>query len=98
MYIYNSHATLNALAYIVCVKQFVMSLPAISLGDWFSVSRKGGTGEVGWYIHPKDFQHGCVWVWLKKSLSRVIVKMVMENSHFISQGLYARSVQVQFIC
>ena len=39
--VYNSHATLNALAYIVCVKQFVMSLPAISLGDWFSVSRKG---------------------------------------------------------
>jgi len=30
-----------------------MSLPAISLGDWFSMSRKGETGEVGWYIHPK---------------------------------------------
>ena len=28
----------------VCVKQFVMSLPAMSLRDWFSVSRKGGTG------------------------------------------------------
>jgi len=26
------HAALNATAYIVCVKQFVMSLPAISLG------------------------------------------------------------------
>ena len=26
------------------VKQFVMSLPAISLGDWFSVNGKGGTG------------------------------------------------------
>jgi len=38
------HAPLNAIAYIVCVKQFVMSLPAISLGDWFSVSRKRGTG------------------------------------------------------
>jgi len=38
-------AALNAigLAYIVCVKRFVMLLPAISLGDWFSVSRKGGT-------------------------------------------------------
>ena len=47
------HAALNATAYIVCVKQSVMSLPAISLGDWFSVSRKGGQGEVGWYIHPK---------------------------------------------
>ena len=38
------HEALNALAYIVCVKQFVMSLSGISLGDWFSVSRKGGTG------------------------------------------------------
>ena len=38
------HAPLNAIAYIVCVKQFVMSLPAISLGDWFSVNGKGGTG------------------------------------------------------
>ena len=37
-------APLNAIAYIVCVKQFVMSLPAISLGDWFSVNGKGGTG------------------------------------------------------
>ena len=35
------HAPLNAIAYIVCVKQFVMSLPAISLGDWFSVNGKG---------------------------------------------------------
>ena len=42
------HAALNAIAYIVCVKQFV-SLPAISLGDWFSVSRKGGTGGGGVY-------------------------------------------------
>jgi len=31
----------------------VMSLPALSLGDWFSESRKGGIGEVGWYIYPK---------------------------------------------
>jgi len=37
------HAALNPIAYIVCVKQFVMSLPAVSLGDWFSVSQKGGT-------------------------------------------------------
>jgi len=39
-----------------CYVGFVMSLPAVSLGDWFSVSRNGGTGE-GWvgiyYIHPK---------------------------------------------
>ena len=41
------HAALNAIAYIVCVKQFVMSFPAISLGGWFSVSRKGGTGGGG---------------------------------------------------
>ena len=43
------HAALNAIAYIVRVKQFVMSLPSISLGDWFSV----GQGEVGLYIHPR---------------------------------------------
>jgi len=44
-------AALNAIAYIVYyVKQFVMSFPAISLGDWFSVSRKGGTGG-GWLVH-----------------------------------------------
>ena len=52
------HAALNAIAYIVGVKQFVMSLPAISLGDWFSVSRKGGTGGGGLvyiyiYMYPK---------------------------------------------
>ena len=44
------HAALNA----VRAKQFVMSLPAMSLGDWFSMSRKVGRGEVGWYIHPKS--------------------------------------------
>ena len=37
----------------VCVKQFVMSLPAKYLGAWLSVSRKVGQGEVGWYRHPK---------------------------------------------
>ena len=44
-------AALNAIATLyVCVKQFVMSLPVISLGDWISVSRKGGTGRwVGIY-------------------------------------------------
>jgi len=34
----------------VHVKRFVMSLPAISL-EIGCVYRKGGTGEVGWYIH-----------------------------------------------
>ena len=28
---------------------------ANSLEDWFSVSWKGGTGEMGWYIHPKGY-------------------------------------------
>ena len=51
--VHNSHAALNAIAYIVCVKQFLMSLPAISLGDWFSVSRKGGTGGGGLVYTPK---------------------------------------------
>jgi len=59
------HAALNAIAYFVCVKQFVMSLPAISLGDWFSVSRKGGTGGGGLVYTPKGWkQHVCVWDWL----------------------------------
>jgi len=30
----------------ICVKYFVMSLPALSLGDGFSVSRKGGQGGI----------------------------------------------------
>jgi len=49
------HAALNAIAYIVCVKQFVMSLPAISLGYWFSGSRdsKGRTGGGGLVYTPK---------------------------------------------
>jgi len=42
-----------------------MSLLAISLGDWFSVSRKGGTGGGGLVYTPKGWkQHGCVWIWL----------------------------------
>ena len=40
-------SALNAIAYTVCIKQFVVSLPAISLGDWFSVSKKGGKGGGG---------------------------------------------------
>jgi len=52
----------------------VVSLPAISLVDWFSVSRKGGTGGGGLVCRPKGWkQHGCVWVWPEKSLSRVII-------------------------
>jgi len=37
----------------VCVKQFVMPIPAMSLGDWFSVSRKGGTRGGGLVYTPK---------------------------------------------
>ena len=47
------HAALSAVAYTVCVKQFVMSLPAISLGGWFSVSRKGGTEKGRLVYTPK---------------------------------------------
>ena len=47
------HAALNATAYIVCVTQFVMPLPGISLGDWFSVNRKGGTEGSGLVYTPK---------------------------------------------
>ena len=47
------HAALNAIAYIVYVKQFVSSPPAISLGDWFSVSTKGGTEGGGLVYTPK---------------------------------------------
>jgi len=52
------HAALNATAYIVCVTHFVMPLPAISLGDWFSVSRKGGTGGGGLVYTPKGWLCG----------------------------------------
>ena len=57
-------SALNAIACIVCVKQLVMSLPAISLGGWFSVSRKGGTGGGGLVyisIHPKGENRMAVW-------------------------------------
>jgi len=47
------HVALNAIVYILCVKQLVMLLPAISLGDWFSVSKKGGTGGGGLVYTPK---------------------------------------------
>jgi len=41
------HAVLNAIAYIFQTVYDVTS----SLGDWFSVSRKGGTGQMCWCIH-----------------------------------------------
>ena len=97
--LHNSHATLNALAYIVCVKQFVMSLPAISLGDWCSVSRKGGTEGGGLVYTPKGWkQHGCVWVWLKKkSLSRVIVQMVISPHRASMHAVFKTSSAIYLL-
>jgi len=37
-----------------------MSLLAMSLGDWFCVSRKGGTGEVGWYTKRVKIAWPCL--------------------------------------
>ena len=48
------HAALNAIAYIVYVKQ----LPAVSMGDWFSESRKGRW--VGIYIQRVKTAWLCV--------------------------------------
>ena len=91
------HAALNCIAYMCQTICDVTSSSA--LGILVQCEQKGwDRGRwVGIYTQRMK-QHGCVWVWLKKSLSGVIVQMVMENSHFISQGLYARSVQVKFIC
>jgi len=63
-----------------------MSVPAMSLKDWFSVSRKDGTG---WYIYPKGDKSMAVCGLGCKSVCRVIAQIVLENSHLISQGLYA---------
>jgi len=66
-----------------------MSLPAISLGDCFSVSRKGSTGGGGLvYIPKSETAWLCVGLAVK-SLSRVIAQIVLENSHLTSQGLHA---------
>jgi len=41
-----------------------MSLPAMSFGDRFCMSGKGGTGEGG-QVHPKGYkQHSHVWAQL----------------------------------
>jgi len=41
---------------------------AMSLGNWFWMSRKGGTGEVGWYTQRVKKAWQCMdWLW--KSLS-----------------------------
>jgi len=47
------HAALNARACVCQPINFVMSLSAMSLGDWLSVNKKVGQAEVAWYIHPK---------------------------------------------
>jgi len=57
------------------VKQFVMALPAMFLGDWFYLSRKGG--GVGWY--------GCVCE--NPSVGPFLlfsVQMDLGNSHLTS--------------
>ena len=47
---------------------FMMSLLAMSFGDRFCFSRKGGIGGGGW-VHPKCANgHGHVWARLKKRL------------------------------
>jgi len=37
----------------IVLKQFLMSLSAMSLGDWFCVSRKGDTGGGGFVYTPR---------------------------------------------
>jgi len=62
----------------------VMSLPAMSLGDWFSVGRKGRW--VGTYTQRVKTACGFGY---KKSLSGATVQMVLANCHRTSQGLHA---------
>jgi len=47
------HAPLNAIAHMR--QEFVMSLPVMSFWDWFSVSRKCGTGGGGLVYTPKGW-------------------------------------------
>ena len=55
-----------------------------------------GQGEVGWYIHPKGENSTAVCGFgSKKSLSRVITQMVLENSHPPHRA--SISFQVRFI-
>jgi len=50
---------------------FVIYSVAMSLGNWFCTSRKGGTGGGGWYTQRAKTAWPCVgWLW--KSLSRDI--------------------------
>lgn len=60
------HETFYAIA---CVIQVV---PAISLGNWFCVSRKSGTGGGG-EVHPKGED------WLQKFFSRDISIILGAN-------------------
>ena len=46
------HVALNAIAYIVCVKQFVM-FQQFPRETGSLCAERMGQGEVGWYIHPK---------------------------------------------
>ena len=46
------HAALNAIAYIVCVKQFVISRPQFpgGIGSVGAETQRVGQGEVGWCV------------------------------------------------
>jgi len=72
-----------------------MSLSAISLGECEQKGWDRGRW-VGIYTQRVKTTWLCVGLAENKSLSRVIVQMVLENSHFTSQGLHACSVQVRF--
>jgi len=55
-----------------------MSLLAMSLGDRFCVSRKGGTGQEGWYTQRVKTAWPCLgWLW--KFFSRAISFIVSTN-------------------
>ena len=74
-------ATLNATAYTVYVQQ-LMSLPAVSLGDWVRVCRKGGTGGGGLDQRVKK-AWPCVHLAVNPSV------WSLHNGHLTSQGLKA---------
>ena len=61
---------------------FVMPLSAMSLENWFSVSRKGGTGGGGLEYTPKGENRRAVVGLAVKSLSRVMV-LKKTSSHSI---------------
>jgi len=71
------HAALNAIAYIVCVKQFC----DVTSSNFFGVlGQWEQKGEAGWYIHSRvKTAQLCVGLAVKKTLTRVITQMVLET-------------------